>query len=71
MLEKSKMDLNINYTVIEKLIDQNTKLHLNTCLVLELKEEIQIIITESLLYGKKICLLESFWLACRSLGIDI
>ena len=62
------MEINIDYTVIEKLIEQNKKLHLKTCLVLELKEEVESIIKESLLYGKKICLLESFWLACRSLA---
>jgi len=64
------MQLDIDYGVIEKLANQ-TNLHLNTCLVIELKDEMQSIIVESLLWGKKISLLDAFWIAAKSLGFEI
>jgi len=65
------MEINIDYAVIEKMIKQNAQLHLNTCLVLELKDEMQHILVESLLWGKNISLLDAFWIASKSLGIMI
>ena len=65
------MELNLGYPVVEKLISENTSLKQNTCLVLEIKDEMQSILVESLLWGKKIGLLDAFWIACKSLDIEI
>jgi len=63
------MEINVKYEVIENLIRKNSQFHLNTTLVLEMKEEIETVLAEELLKGKKIGLLEAFLISSKTLGI--
>ena len=65
------MEINIGYDVIERLINDNSRIHLNTTLVLEIKDEMQRILVESLLWGRKTSLIDAFWIAAKSLGLDL